>query len=327
MNRALRVEVESWPLREVFTISRGSKTQARVVLVEITGAGVTGRGECVPYARYGESMASVVAQIEGLRADIEAGLGRVELQSALPAGAARNALDCALWDLEARHSGRRVWQLAAVSPPQSVTTAYTLSMSTADAMAAAARKHAHRPLLKLKLGGSRVPEAVAAVRREAPQAVLILDANEAWTVDQLVEWMPHLSRAGVALIEQPLPAGQDDALADVDRIVPIGADESCHISRDVAAVSGRYDVVNIKLDKAGGLTEALAVRAAALAAGLDIMVGCMVSTSLAMAPAMLLAAGARFVDLDGPLLLASDREHGLTLVDGKLTPPGPELWG
>lgn len=327
MKRTLDIQVESWPLRQTFTISRGSKTAAQVLLVEITEGEHRGRAECVPYERYGESIGSVVSQIESLRPRLCEGLDRQELQRVLKPGAARNALDCALWDVEAKRRGRPVWELAGLGPPQVVTTAYTLSLDTVEAMAAAARDHAERPLLKLKLGAEKVPERVAAVRREARQSRLIVDANEAWTVEQLVEWMSALKSAGVELLEQPLPEGKDEALRGVKRLVPIGADESCHASHDLEDVREYYDVINIKLDKTGGLTEALELRRRAMELGLDFMVGCMVGTSLAMAPAVLLAAGARFVDLDGPLLLAEDRPHGLEFEGSKLKPPSRELWG
>ncbi len=327
MSRTLRVHVESWPLAQTFTISRGSKNAADVVRVELIDGEARGQGECVPYARYGESVEGVVAEIEALRGRLCAEMDRVELQSVLSAGAARNAVDCALWDLEAKRSGKAAWELADVPRPEPVTTAYTLSLGSVQETAAEAEKNAHRALLKLKLGGADVPETIAAVRRAAPEARLIVDANEAWTVKQLVEWAPALARDGVEMIEQPLPAGKDEELEGLRCGVALGADESCHTSETIPQLARSYDVVNIKLDKTGGLTEALAMHRAAREAKLEIMVGCMVATSLAMAPATLLTAGARFVDLDGPLLLAKDRPEGLRFDGELLQPPAPSLWG
>ena len=329
---ALSVRPESWPLAGVFRISRGARRVAHTVLVELRDGDAAGRGECVPYSRYGETVESVVESIEGLRGDLERGLGREALAGAMAPGAARNAVDCALWDLEAKRSGRRVWAalpgMPPETPPQPVTTAYTLGIDEPDAMREAAARHAARPLLKVKLDGERVTERVAAVRAGAPGARIIVDANEAWSAETLRRHLPELADLGVELVEQPLPAGADAGLADVERVVPIAADESCHIRADLPGLAGRYDVVNVKLDKTGGLTEALALRDAARAAGFGIMVGCMLATSLAMAPALLVAQGARFVDLDGPLLLARDREPGLDYhPDGRVSPPSRGLWG
>ena len=328
----LSVRQESWPLAGSFTISRGTRTTAEPVVVEISVAGddgrvVLGRGECVPYARYGESVAGVVAAIEGLRARIEAGLDRIGLQDLLPPGAARNALDCAYWDLEAKRAGQPVWQLSGLPPLGAVITAYTLSLDTPEAMGRAAAENAARPLLKLKLAGPDDLARVEAVRANAPETRLIVDANEGWSLDDYVALAPKLAALGVALIEQPLPAGQDAALAGTLRPVPVCADESCHATDSLAEIAGRYDAVNIKLDKTGGLTEALKLKQAAEAQGFQIMVGCMLATSLAMAPAVLVAQGAGFVDLDGPLLLAGDRPGGLTYDGSTLHPPEPALWG
>jgi L-alanine-DL-glutamate epimerase-like enolase superfamily enzyme len=325
--RRLTVRAESWPIAGSFTISRGSKTQADVVLVEIREGAHVGRGECVPYAHYGETIAGTIAAIEQRRSQLEAGLDRAALQDAMPRGAARNAVDCALWDLEAKRAGRPAWQLAGLSPPRAVTTAYTLSLDTVENMAAAARANADRPLLKLKLSGPGDLDRVRAVHENAPRARLIVDANEAWTPDIFAELAPQLSRLGVELIEQPLPAADDHALTDLARPVLVCADESCHGLANLPALRGKYDAINIKLDKTGGLTEALHVAAAAKAAGLAIMVGCMVSTSLSMAPALLLAQAARWVDLDGPLLLAQDREPGLVYRRNLVQPAEPVLWG
>jgi len=325
--RRLRVAAESWPIAGRFTISRGSKTAAEVVVAEIAEDGVVGRGECVPYARYGESVAGVVAAIEALAPAIADGLDRAGLAAALPAGAARNALDCALWDLEAKLSGAPAWARAGLDAAPSLVTAYTLSLDEPAAMAAAARANADRPLLKVKLDAEGVIERVRAVREAAPGAALIVDANEAWTPALLAELAPALAALGVAMIEQPLPAGEDAALDGLGRPVPLCADESCHDTATLEALRGRYDLVNVKLDKTGGLTEALRLAEAARAAGFGVMVGCMIGTSLAMAPAMLVAARARFVDLDGPLLLARDRTPGLVYDGSRIAPPDPALWG
>ena len=319
----ISVRAESFRLAEVFTIARGSRTEARVLTVEVVRDGVTGRGECVPYARYGETVESVAAQIEGLPADIS----RATLQSALPSGAARNAVDCALWDLAAKAAGRRVWDLAGLPAPRPLITAFTLSLDTPEKMRAAAARNAHRPLLKIKLGTPDDMPRLEAVREGAPEARIIVDANEGWTAEVYADLAPHLLRLGVAMVEQPLPAGQDDMLAEIVRPLPVCADESCHDRASLPALKGRYDMVNIKLDKTGGLTEALALRDAARAAGFGIMVGCMVGTSLAMAPAVLVAQGATVVDLDGPLLLAEDRDPALTYDAAGVHPPEPELWG
>ena len=326
---ALRVScaVETFPIAGSFVIARGAKTEARVVVATITDGGAGGRGECVPYARYGESVESVVAAIEGVRAALEHEPDRAHLQDLLPAGAARNALDCALWDLEAKRSGVPAWRRAGVAPPAPVVTAYTISVGPPDLMALAARRAGARPLLKIKLGGAGDRERIAAVRAAAPDATLIVDANESWAEADLVAMIACCAEAGVALIEQPLPAGADAALADTPHLVPICADESVHDRHDLAALRGRYDAVNIKLDKAGGLTEALAMADVAEGAGFALMVGCMVGTSLAMAPALLLGPRARFVDLDGPLLLARDRPGGLAYEGSTVWPPSSDLWG
>lgn len=327
MTRRLHAAAERWPLREAFTISRGSKTEAEVVTVSIQEGHAVGRGECVPYARYGETVPGVLAQIDQLTTAVAAGLTRADVNERLPPGAARNALDCALWDLEAKQTGQPVWQLAGLPQPGPIVTAYTLSMAAPDVMAAAARASAHLPLLKVKLGPTRVIESVTAIRAAAPGSELIVDANEAWTAEQLELLLPALRELGVALLEQPLPVDADQVLAELARAVPVAADESCHVAADVARLADRYDAVNIKLDKAGGLTAALELKATAEAAGLEIMIGSMVATSLAVAPAMLLAPGARYVDLDGPLLLARDRSGGVELREQRLQPPIPALWG
>ncbi len=328
MSRRLTVRCENWPLRTRFAISRGSRTAARVLVVEIAEGDAVGRGECVPYARYGETPASVEAQIHSVAAAVEDGVDRDELTRLLSAGAARNAVDCALWDLAAKRAGAPVWKLAGLPPPEPLTTAYTLSLDSPERVAEAARKVADRPLLKLKLTGDALDlERVRAVRAAAPGPRLMVDANEAWTTDVYEKLMPHLRELGVVLVEQPFPAGEDAVLASLPRPVPVCADESCHLRTDLARLHGLYEVVNIKLDKTGGPSEALALREAARAAGFGIMVGCMVGTSLAMAPAFLVAQGADFVDLDGPLLLARDRVPGIAYEGSRMLPPPPELWG
>ncbi|WP_127902681.1 N-acetyl-D-Glu racemase DgcA [Solirhodobacter olei] len=319
----LTVTRDTFRLAQVFTISRGSRTEAKVLTVQIARDGITGRGECVPYARYGESLDSVAAQIEGL----PEGISRLELQEALPPGAARNAVDCALWDWEAKRAGKRVWELAGLPAPKPQITAFTLSLDDPDNMRAEAAKNAHRPLLKIKLGTADDIARLAAVRAGAPGARIIVDANEGWTTDIYADLAPHLERLGVALVEQPLPAGADEALAEIARPVPICADESCHDRATLADLAGKYDMVNIKLDKTGGLTEALALRDLARAQGYGVMVGCMVGSSLAMAPAVLAAQGAEYTDLDGPLLLAEDRATPLEYDSAGVHPPKRELWG
>jgi L-alanine-DL-glutamate epimerase-like enolase superfamily enzyme len=323
----LSVRIERWPLANAFTISRGSKTEAVVVTVELSDGTHRGRGECVPYPRYRESPEGVVAAIEAKRPALARGLDRTALQSEMPAGAARNALDCAFWDLEAKQSGRRAYQLAGLAEPKSLVTAYTISLGAPMAMAEAAARAADRPLLKVKLGAGDDRERIAAVRQAAPQAELIVDANEGWTEDNLVQNFAACAQAGVTLIEQPWPEGRDDALGRIKRPIPICADESVHDRVSLAALAGKYDAINVKLDKTGGLTEALALAAAAEERGFRIMVGCMVATSLAMAPATLVAQRASIVDLDGPLLLAEDRPDGLRYVGSRAYPSEPRLWG
>jgi L-alanine-DL-glutamate epimerase-like enolase superfamily enzyme len=324
----LSVQIERWPLAGTFTISRGSKTEAVVVVVELSDGTDRGRGESVPYARYRETPDGIVATIEAMRPALRQGLDRAALQRVLPVGAARNALDCAYWDVNARQAGRRVHELAGLGVPAPLTTAYTISLATPAAMAEAAEQAAWRPLLKVKLGGGDDDgKRIAAVRRAAPRAQLIADANEGWRAEDLEQNLAACAEAGVTLIEQPLPEGGDDALGRIRRPIPVCADESVRDRASLDALAGKYDAVNIKLDKAGGLTEALALAAEAERRGFVIMVGCMVATSLAMAPAMLVAQHARVVDLDGPLLLAKDRPDGLRY-DGSLAhPPEQALWG
>jgi L-Ala-D/L-Glu epimerase len=323
----LDARIERWPIAGHFTISRGAKTEAVTVVAEVSRGDHTGRGECVPYPRYGETPEATLAVLKSMQEPVARGLDRQALQTAMPAGAARNALDCALLDLEAKTAGRRAWSLLGRPAPQACTTAYTISLGTPEAMAAATAKAAHRPLLKIKLGGDGDGARIAAVRRAAPQSELIVDANEAWTPDNLAQRLAECAEAGVTLVEQPLPAGQDETLARIRRPLSVCADESVHDRSSLAGLRERYDAVNIKLDKTGGLTEALAMADAAQALGFDIMIGCMVATSLAMAPAMLLAQQARFVDLDGPLLLARDRDGGLRYNGSLVYPPEATLWG
>lgn len=323
----LQAEAQSWPIRGRFAISRSVVTAVDLVVVTLEDGGKIGRGECRPYPRYSESPQSVLAEIDALRKGIEGGLTRAALQQALHPGAARNALDCALWDLESKKSGTPVWKLAGLGAPKSLITAFTLSLDTPDKMAAAAKENASRPLLKLKLAGEGDVERVAAVRQAAPNSRLIIDANEGWDVEAYRALSPEMARLGVALIEQPLPAAKDEALRGEARPVPLCADESCHGADSLARLKGLYDAVNLKLDKTGGLTEGLKLKAEAESLGLTLMVGCMVATSLAMAPAMLLAGEAAFVDLDGPLLLERDRPEGLTYSGSTISPASAALWG
>ncbi|MFD1510842.1 N-acetyl-D-Glu racemase DgcA [Lacimonas salitolerans] len=321
----MQIEVtrDVFRLAQVFTISRGSRTEAQVLTVRITEGGVTGWGECVPYARYDETLDSVAAEVAGLPRVFD----RAALYDLLPAAAARNAVDCALWDLAAKQAGKRVWELAGLAAPGPEITAYTLSLAEPAEMEAQAARNAHRPLLKIKLGTPDDMPRLEAVRRGAPKSQIIVDANEGWSAKVYADLAPHLVRLGVTLVEQPLPAGEDEALIGMDRPVPVCADESAHDRASLPHLRGKYDVVNIKLDKTGGLTEALALRDAALAEGYKVMVGCMVGSSLAMAPATLVAQGALVTDLDGPLLLAEDRDAPLLFDDAGVHPPSAALWG
>jgi len=323
----LSARIERWPIAGSFTISRGAKTEAVTVVAELRLGGLAGRGECVPYPRYGETPQAALAALMAIREPLGRGLDRQGLQAAMPAGAARNALDCALIDLEAKAAGKRAWSLLGRPQPKPCTTAFTISLGTSEAMAEAAAKAAHLPLLKIKLGGDGDAARIAAVRKAAPKSELIVDANEAWRADNLAGNLAACADAGVTLVEQPLPAGEDEALAGIERPVTVCADESVHARDSLDGLRDRYDAVNIKLDKTGGLTEALAMADAARALGFEIMVGSMVATSLAMAPAMLLTPYARFVDLDGPLLLARDRESGLRYDGGLVYAPEAALWG
>jgi len=323
----LSARIERWPIAGSFTISRGTKTEAVTVVAEIRRAGFVGRGECVPYPRYGETPEATLATLEAMQEWLYGHPEPKTLQTVMPPGAARNALDCALLDLEAKSMCQRVWNLLGRPAPTACITAYTISLAAPDQMAAATSKVAHRPLLKIKLGGEGDADRIMAVRKAAPASELIVDANEAWTSANLEQNLRACARAGVILVEQPLAAGQDEALAHIRRPIAVCADESVHDRASLNGLRERYDAVNIKLDKTGGLTEAIRMVDAAQALGFQIMIGCMVATSLAMAPAMLLASQARFVDLDGPLLLSGDRSDALRYEGSLVYPPEPGLWG
>jgi L-alanine-DL-glutamate epimerase-like enolase superfamily enzyme len=327
LRRHLETTILSFPIAGEFKISRGSKTSADVVVCSISEDGFQGRGECVPYKRYGETLESVEAQINGIADLIAAGMGGDELLARLPAGAARNVLDCALWDLEAKASGVSVAERLGLAVLKPLTTAYTISLDEPEKMAAQAAQYAHRALLKVKTGTADDEARIRAVHAAAPNSLLVLDANEGWTEANIAHHLAVSAECGVALVEQPLPAGDDDILAHIDHRLLICADESAHTTSDLAALAGKYDAVNIKLDKAGGLTEALAMKAEAQRLGFRIMVGCMVGSSLAMAPAVLLAQDVDFVDLDGPLLLAEDCKPSLTYEQSLVYPPERALWG
>lgn len=318
---------ERWPVRGAFAISRDTYTEVDVVVVSLRDGATTGRGECRPYAHYGESVDGVLAEIASVTSEVEGGLTRAALQERLPPAAARNVLDAALLDLEAKRTGTPAHALLGVGPPAPVPSAFTIGLDSPAAMAAAAHRAAGRPLLKLKVGDDDVLDRVRAVRAAAPSPRLIIDANEAWTPESLARRLPDLARLGVAFIEQPLPAGRDDALSQLDRVVPICADESCRGDDPIPGLVGRYDVVNVKLDKTGGVTAAARIVRQARAAGMPVMIGCMIGTSLAMAPAFLLAGEAEYHDLDGPLLLARDHEDGLHDDGVLLHPPPRTLWG
>jgi len=323
----LNIAEERWPIAGTFTISRGSKTEAHVVTVRLEDAGHVGHGECVPYPRYEETVPQVMSALEAVRGRIEAGVTRDELASILSPHAARNALDCALWDLAAKTSGRPVWQLAGLPAPKPAVTAYTLSLDAPEAMGEAAARAAGRPLLKLKLGREGDADRLKLIRRNAPSSRLIVDANEGWTPDNLAAMLSACADVGVELVEQPLPAGNDEALRTVSRAVTVCADESAHGLDTLDQLIGKYDAINIKLDKTGGLTPAIALARAARERDLDIMVGCMLATSLAMAPAFLLSPLAEVIDLDGPLLLKQDRVPGIRFDGSLMQPPPPDLWG
>ncbi|HYR23871.1 MAG TPA: N-acetyl-D-Glu racemase DgcA [Chthoniobacterales bacterium] len=322
----IEAQEEIWPLKQLFRISRGSRSEARVVVVTVADGQHTGRGEAVPIARYNQSVASVLAQIESMKS--EKNLDRHRIQKLLPAGAARNALDCALWDLEAKISGKRVWELANIPMAPKVETSFTISLDTPEKMSTATKANATAPILKLKLGGDDVDLArVQAVREAAPAVRLLIDANESWSPSHYQKIVPALKGLGVELIEQPFPADADEVLESLEHPVPVCADESCHTTADLPCLTNRYEIINVKLDKTGGLTEALLLTRRARESGFKLLFGCMVGTSLSMAPARVVASAADYVDLDGPLLLARDRDHGLSYRNGKIDMPPRELWG
>jgi L-Ala-D/L-Glu epimerase / N-acetyl-D-glutamate racemase len=321
----LTARIERFPTAGNWTISRGTVTEVEVVTAEARLGPHTGRGECRPYARYDEFAEGVVADIEAVAAQLDS--ETIDLATLMAPGAARNAVDCALWDLRAKISGQRVWQLAGLAEPKPLITAYSLSLDTPKAMQAKAAENAHRPLLKVKLGGDGDLARIRAVRKGAPQAKIIVDANEGWTPESYAELAPELLALGVAMVEQPLPAWDDAALSEMDRPLPVCADESCHDTASLSGLADKYDMINIKLDKTGGLTEALQLKATAEHMGLPVMVGCMLASSLAMAPALLVAQGAEITDLDGPLLLAADRDHPLKYDGSGVHPASPQLWG
>lgn len=323
----LTCTIDTWPLANAFNISRGAKTEARTVTATLSDGRHTGRGECVPYARYGESVEGVARTIQSLSPDIEAGLGRAELQLALPPGAARNALDCAFWDLEAKQNGQRIYERLQRTMPAPLTTAFSLSLDTPENMGRAAMAAKDRPLLKVKLGGQGDEARIEAIRKAAPNAQLIIDANEGWSEANLAENVAAMAAFGVSLIEQPLPEASHEALRGFESPIPICADESCHGIASLAPLIGLYDAINIKLDKTGGLTEALAMARAARDMGFQIMIGCMVGTSLGMAPAMLLAQEPDIIDLDGPLWLKQDRDFGIIYEGSRMHFPSADLWG
>ena len=323
---ALDAQEQSWPLDKPFRISRGARTEARVVVVTVTDGQHIGRGEAVPIRRYNQSPASVLAQIESIKS--RQCLDRQQIQKLLPAGAARNALDCAFWDLEAKISGKRAWELANIPLAPEVKTSFTISLDTPAAMAAVANVHATAPILKLKLGGDDLDLArVKAVCGAAPAARLLIDANESWTSDHYCKVAPALCQFGIELIEQPFPADADEVLETLDHPIPVCVDEGCHTTADLPRLKNRYEMVNIKLDKSGGLTEAMLLTERAREAGFKLLIGCMVCTSLGIAPARLLASAADYVDLDGPLLLAGDRHHAVSYDNGRIGIPSRELWG
>ena len=328
MPYSFNIHIEAWPLAGAFRISRGTRKVSDVLMVEVNDGNYVGRGECFPYARYGEDIDSVQKQLNSVRSEIEHGLDRQALLNVLAPGAARNAVDCALWDLEAKRAGVRVWDLADLPAPEPVTTVYTLGVDEPAIMGERARENLDRPRLKLKMTGDGADlERVRNIHKNAPNARLVVDANEGWSIEQYLEYAPQFKELGVEMIEQPLPSTDDEQLRGVDRSIPVCADESCHDRATLKSLVGKYDMINIKLDKTGGLTEALNLRDAALKQGLSIMVGCMIGTSLAMAPGILVAQAATIVDLDGPLLLAEDRNPGLSFTGSIIHPPEPRLWG
>jgi len=325
------VRHERWELAAPFIIARETYFHADVVVATLSCDDAVGRGECTPTGFYGESVEGVMDAVRDLLARLAGGEAWESIHDTVPAGAARNAVDCAVWDLRAKQAKRRAWELAGIAAPCPVRTAQTISVGDAAKQAGKARAivAADGPgaLVKLKLDADDIAARIGAVRAAAPAATLVVDANASWSPALLEAAMPVLQAAHVAMLEQPLPVGDDGALARIDRRVPVCADESAHVGADLDALRGRYDLVNVKLDKTGGLTEALRMAARARALGFGLMVGCMEGTSLGMAPAMLVAGAARFVDLDGPLLIGRDREPGLRYERGIVSPPSAALWG
>ena len=322
----MTISTQSWPINGAFTISRGSKTHADVVVVTLEKQGYIGRGECVPYARYGESIEQVISDLENIANQLSHVDSSQDIQALLPAGAARNALDCAWWDLQCKQQHKTIWQWLEIEP-HDLTTAFTLSLASPEKMGEDAKANQHRPLLKLKLAGEGDIARVAAVRQNAPHANIIVDANEGWDVELYNAMIPQLKALNVAMIEQPFPADKDDWLDGLDRPITLCADESCHGVASLSKLVGRYDMVNIKLDKTGGLTEALELKQAVIEQGMQVMVGCMVGSSLGMAPAFVVAQGAQVVDLDGPLLLAQDQNPGFEFEVSTMKVMHPKLWG
>lgn len=324
---SLYVTENRFPVAGAFALARGARSEIRVVTVELRDGDVCGRGESRPWVRGGETVENVVEAIQSIRPDLRHGLDRNALQLRLPPGAARNALDCAFWDLEAKKKGIRAWQLAGLAPPVRLNTAHTLSLAAPDVLRKAAARNAHRPLIKVQLGSETDLARIEAVRAAAPHSTLIADANGSCTIERYLDLAPAFIRLGVVMVEQPLPAGADHGLGEIERPLPVCADDSCRDRLSLEELNGKYDAINIKLDKTGGLTEALELKREALAAGFDIMVGCTLGTSLAMAPAFLLAQDARYVDLDGPLLLARDRDTPIHYEGSLMEPPPASLWG
>ena len=328
MPNSLNIKTESWPLTGEFRISRWVRKVSDVIVVEIIDGNYIGRGECFPYGRYGETLISVTEQVKSIQSTVEKGLSRETLLGILPPGAARNAVDCALWDLEAKRAGTRAWNLAGFSTLEPLTTVFTLGVDSPEKMGVKAMQNKHWPRLKLKMTGDGFDlERVNEIHNNAPHSTLVVDANEGWTIDQYLQYAPKMKELGVEMIEQPLPATNDDELSLIERPVSVCADESCHDSTTLDNLVGKYDMINIKLDKTGGLTEALRLKDAAINMGLEIMVGCMIGTSLAMAPGIIIGQKASIVDLDGPLLLAKDRTPGLNFKGSLVEPPQVELWG
>ena len=316
-----------WAFRSVFRISYKAQTHAQAVQVHLTDGQHTGRGEACGVSYHGESADSLLKQLEAVREKLSGGISREGLEALLPPGGARAAVDCALWDLEAKRAGRRAWELAGMNSVQPLITAFTLSLDTPKTMAEGAAAASQYSLLKLKLGGEGDLERVAAVRRARPDVRIIVDANQAWNEQQLREFVPGLAELGVELIEQPMPAGKDEPLLNFKSAVPLCADESCQTTASLPSLRGKYQFVNIKLDKTGGLTEALRLAHAARQEGLQLMVGCMAGSSLSMAPAYIIGQLSQVVDLDGPLLATSDMPNPIRYIGSQMFPPDRELWG